>query len=127
MSKTEDKKSAAEFTSWKLDLLDYIHADPRLKPADKCVAFGIAQHVNMKTRDAYVSAETISDETCIGHRHVQRAIKRLKETGWLERRKTQDANIYKFDDKNVSAMIDRLLVLKEAREDRRRKRRAKRW
>ena len=121
MPRVGDAKS---FTSWKLDLLDCIHADPRLKPADKSVAYSIAQHLNAGRRQAFVGAETISDKTCVGVRQVRRAVKRLKETGWLETRKTRTANMYKFSEKNMNMMLDRLVVFKDARNAKRNKSRA---
>jgi hypothetical protein len=106
---------AKTFTSWKLDLQRCLLADPRLKPADKVIAVCILQHVNAKTRQAFVSAETISDETCIGVRHIVRAIRHLKETGWLKTRKTTTANLYEFSDRNANKMLDRLLIQRDAR------------
>jgi hypothetical protein len=121
---TRATDGAKSFTSWKLDLLDCIHADPRLKHADKSVAYSIAQHLNAKTRLAFVGAETISDKTCVGLRDVRRAVKRLKDTGWLETRKTQTANVYQFNNKNVNTMLDRLILQKEARDIKRHKKRS---
>ena len=112
------KSEIKEFTSWKLDLQKYICADPRLKPADKLVAVYILGHLNCETRMTFPAAETISDEVCIGPRHVTRAIARLKATGWLvTQRRFNKSSLYRFSDKNVNAMIDRLLLLKEARRE----------
>ena len=114
----------SEFTSWKLTTLNYLASDPRLRPADKLAAFGIMRHVNWRTRIACVSIETVSDEVCIRRRHVLQAIKRLKDTGWLMTRRTMGASIYGFSDQNINGLIDREIVLKEAREVRREARRA---
>jgi hypothetical protein len=111
------KSSVSEFTSQKLDQQRCIVADPRLKPVDKLVAIYILHRVNVDSRIAFPSAQTISDETCVGRRHVLRALKRLKQAGWLvARRRWQTSSTYRISDKNVNAIIDRLLVLKEARE-----------
>lgn len=111
------------FTSWKLDLQKYILADPRLSPVAKLVAVCILHHLNEKTRKTLkLAAETIADEICAGSlRSVERSIKTLKETGWLNSRKTQTANIYQFSDKNSGQMIDRLVMLKDARDAKRTK------
>ena len=117
---TDDTKN---FTRWKFVLLDCIHADPRLKHAAKSVAYCIAQHLNAKARLAFVGAETISDKTCVGVRDIGRAIRQLKVTGWLKSRKTSTANIYEFSDENVNKMLDRLVILKDARKAKQTKRR----
>ena len=78
-------------------------------------AICVLQHLNAKTREAFVGAETISDKTCIGVREVGRAIRGLKDTDWLEARKTSTANIYKFNEKNMNQMLDRLAMQKDAR------------
>jgi hypothetical protein len=95
--------SISTFTSWKLDLQKYIVADPRLKPADKLVALCILHHLNARYCKAFVSVETICDEVCISRSSVLRAIKRLRQTGWLASRKTMTANIYAFSDRNLNA------------------------
>jgi predicted transcriptional regulator len=111
--------SVANFTSQKLDLQKYLMADSRLKPADKLVAICILHHLNAQYGKAFVSEETIGDEVCISRSSVQRAIRRLKKTGWLASRKTITANIYGFSDRNINSMIDRQLVLREARQQKR--------
>lgn len=113
---TDDTKS---FTSWKLDLQKYLLADPRLKPADKLVAICILHHVNVRTRQAFVGAETISDKTCVCLRDIGRARKRLKETGWLYWFHTRTANTYTFSDKNLNVMRDHAVLQKDARDIRR--------
>jgi hypothetical protein len=113
---TDDTKS---FTSWKLDLQKYLLADPRLKPACKLVAICILHHVNVRTRQAFVSAETISDKTCVCLRDIGRARKQLKETGWLDWFHTRTANTYTFSDKNLNVMRDHEVLQKDARDTRR--------
>ena len=113
------RREIKEFTSWKLDLQKYVAADPRLKPADKLVAVYILGRLNGETQITFPSTDTISDEVCIGQRHVTRAIARLRATGWLvTQRQFNKSSLYRFSDKNVNAMIDRLVVLKEARKGR---------
>jgi len=115
---TKSADDEKKFTSWKLDFQKYVVADPRLKPADKLVAICILHHINCRTGITFPSAETISDEVCIGHRHVTRALRRLKETGWLiAQRRFNNSNLYRVSDKNMNAMLDRLLLLKEARQE----------
>lgn len=110
---------ARVFTSWKLDLQRYLLSDPRLKPADKLVAICILHHVNIEIRTAFVSAETISDETDIGVRHVKRAFGRLRQTGWLETRRTRTANIFGFSERNMNALKGRQATLRQGRQSKR--------
>jgi len=112
------------FTSWKLNLQKYLLADPRLKPTYKLIAICILHHLNIKTLRAFVSAEAISDETHVGVRTVGRGIRRLKDIGWLKSQKTSTANKYEFSDKNVNQMMDRLVILRDARAAKRTKKRA---
>jgi AraC-like DNA-binding protein len=110
------------FTSWKLDLIDLLLADPRHSPTEKNVAICILQHVNQKNLRAWPSIETISDKTCIGWRHVARAIKALQQTGWLRVRRgnRQFANEYRFQEANTNQILDRLTILREGRESQKR-------
>jgi hypothetical protein len=118
-----DRKRVSTFTSWKLDLQKYLLSDPRLKLADKLVAVCILSHLNIDSRKAFVSAETIGDEICLGARHVKRVFGRLKQNGWLETQKTRTANVFSFSDRNMNALIDRQVVLREARQAKRRRKR----
>src|SRR6476646_7742996 len=113
---TDDAKT---FTSWKLDLQKYLLADPRLKPTDKLVAICILHHVNAKTRQAFIGAETISDKTYVCLRAIDRARKRLKATKWLDWFHTKTANTYFFSDKNLNIMRDREVLQREARAEKR--------
>jgi len=102
-------------------------ADPRLNTAAKVVAGYILVHrVYWKTGIAWPSIETISDETGVGPRHVRRAIKALQETGWIQikRGNRQKANEYRFRDANTNKMLDRLAILKDRREEERKRKRA---
>lgn len=114
------------FTSWKLDLQRCLLADPRLNAAAKVVAICILSHVNHESLKTWLSLETISDETCVGSRHVRRAIKPLQETGWIQikRGNRQRANEYRFSEANINKMLDRLTILKDRREVERKRKRA---
>jgi hypothetical protein len=111
------------FTSWKLDLLQCLAADPRIRRMVFEFAFCILQHMNSKTLQAFVSDETVRDKTGICERDAYRARQVLKATGWLDWRRTRTANIYTFSDKNVNTTFDLLELKKEARQDRREKKR----
>lgn len=93
--------SAAEFTGWKLDLLDALFADPRLPSAAKVVAYCILQHMNWKTGECFPTLEAISTKSCLNSRRVRRMIKILRRTGWLvvTRKNRRHANDYDFIEK----------------------------
>jgi hypothetical protein len=108
------------FTSWKLDFLTCLAADPRIKPMVFEVAFCISQHIKASTRLAFVSDQTVREKTNISERDVYRARRRLKETGWLDWRRTSTANVYSFSDANMNGVRDALEIRRQARQDRRR-------
>jgi Helix-turn-helix domain len=114
------------FTSWKLDIQKCLIADPRLSAVAKLVAICILHHVNQESRKTWLSIETISDETCVGWRHVARAIKTLQQTGWIvvRRGNRQRANEYRFSEANMNNMLDRLTILRDRREVARKRKRA---
>jgi hypothetical protein len=82
------RKQLATFTSRKMNWLTALAADIRLKPVDKLIGFVILQHVNRSTLKAWPSQETISNKSGgVSVPQVKRSIKRLCETGWLERQR----------------------------------------
>lgn len=111
-------------TSWKLDLLDAMSIDPRLKSSDFRVAYRLIQHRNAVTGLCNPSQETIADETGLKPRTIREAIKRLENAKWiLVRRPNRSAsNHYAFSVSNVNAMLDRITLMREARADERRER-----
>jgi hypothetical protein len=82
------------FTSHKLNWLDCVASDRRLKPAAFKVAYAIMQHVNSETLVGWLSDETLVDITGISSAEVQRHRKSLKECGWLTWKRTGNANVY---------------------------------
>jgi predicted transcriptional regulator len=102
VDRVELRKSFATFTSRKMDALDALAADIRLKPVDKLIGLVIIQHVNRGTRKALPSIQRIGERAGgISEPTVKRAIKNLCNTGWLRRRRAPKkggagfgANIY---------------------------------
>ncbi len=64
-----------------------LREDCRLKSSDKIVAQVIAEHFNPKFGYAFPSQETIAKKAGLSIATVERSIRRLKQTGWLEVRR----------------------------------------
>lgn len=112
------------FTSHKLNWLDCVANDRRLKHAAFKVAYAIMQHVNSETLVAWLSDDTLVDVTGISRAQVQRHRESLKEAGWLAWERTGNANHYTPFFDQMPAGLDDILAKrakrKELRETRRR-------
>ena len=96
-----------EFTTQKLNWLQCVCFDRRLNDGAFRVASVIAFHLNEASGRAYLSADTIAAMTgSKWPRKVARAIKLLKDTGWLNWERTKDANVYKPNYRNVKATLE---------------------
>jgi hypothetical protein len=125
MSVSKLAAKSTTVTGRKLDWLKCVAFDPRLKsyPYDFKVAFQIAQHVNERTGNAFVSDETIADKTGGGSvRNVWNARHRLRDAGWLTWRRTRTASVYSLNYGRVNGVLDMITVSSEARHEKRRKR-----
>ena len=109
----------AGFTGDKLDWLTALSADPRIDARAFEVGFCIMQHVNKRTRTAFVSTETISEKTGIPVRYVERARATLRKAGWMTWRRTGTANVYSPLDGPMNAILDQQTLLKDQRDERR--------
>lgn len=114
-----DRAKLRSFTGDKLDWLSALSADPRLDARAFQVGFQIAQHVNAQTGVAILSDETISDKTGIPRRWVQRARNALRSAGWIDWKRTKTANVYWTLGGQINQVVDRQIVLKELRQERR--------
>jgi hypothetical protein len=117
---------ARSFTSQKLEWLKCVMSDADVPPRTFEVAFCIVQHVNAGKGYAYVSDETIADETGSCIRDVQRARNTLRDTGWLKWKRTGEANVYTPLYHKMSAALDAILVKRDLRQERREGRRCNR-
>jgi hypothetical protein len=119
--KLEEKEKQRSFTSWKLNLLDAMSIDPRLKPFDFRLAFLMLQYMNGKTGKIFPSQETLAGLLNVSLDSVLRSIKHLKDTGWLTatRPNRQKSNHYAFETRNVNAMLDRRLSIEDAMREQR--------
>jgi hypothetical protein len=116
-------ESARSWTSRKLDWLRAINFDGRVSPLMFKIAFCIIQHANEKTaRTLLLSDETIADEIGTSHRNIYRPRTTLREIGWLNWRRTRNANIYTIEFKNVDRMLDGLTATRDQRNERRKSR-----
>jgi hypothetical protein len=99
-----------------------VSADPRLDARAFEVAFCIAQCVNSQTGIAILSDDTISDKTGIPKRWVARARANLRECKWIDWQRTKTANVYWTRGDPLNAVTDHQIMLKDGREERRKKR-----
>jgi hypothetical protein len=109
------------FTGDKLDWMTALCADSRLGLPDFKVGFCIAQHVNVTTGCAILSDDTISDKTNINRRSVVRSRANLKAHGWIGWKRTMTANIYWTIGDNINAVTDHQILLRDARQERKKK------
>jgi len=105
----ERAQARKTFTSWKLDLLDGIAVDPRLKPFDFQLAYVMLQHMNADTGLLYPSQQVLAVLLDKDPRHVRRAISNLLSAGWLQasRPRRHSSNQYEFQADNVERMRGR--------------------
>jgi hypothetical protein len=122
--KDQDQEKQRSFTSDKLEWMSCLSLDPRISPHAFEVGFQIAQHVSASSGVAVIADDTLSEYTATSRQHVLRSRKRLRETGWLNWRSTQTANVYTLSFSNINAMLDLRISNKDARNERRLKRRA---
>lgn len=110
-------ENARSATSEKLDWLNALRIDPRLRPSDYKVASALISFRNAITGVAYPSYETLADETCLKPETVRTCVKKLSEAGWIkvQRPKRSMPNVYKFSHEHVNAMLDRRTMLRDAR------------
>lgn len=111
------------FTSRKLNWMAALAADTDIGPAAFEVGFCIVQHCNRNTGLAIMSDEAISDETGQSRANVIRARNLLKETEWLEWRRTRTANIYRPRHEKVNRFLDLIVIRRDARRERQARRR----
>lgn len=108
------EENIKSFTSEKLDLLEAMHIDPRLSSTDFKVAFCLVQHVNSKTGQCNPSQRLIQEYCSLKERTVRNSITRLRDAKWLHvYRPGRGSNRYRFDDANVSAMLDRRTSIRD--------------
>jgi hypothetical protein len=121
------KRKPPTFTGKKLDWLACVNFDRRLKqfPIAFKVAYVIANQVDEIKNTAFISDAAIIDKAGgISRSQVVRSRKLLRDTGWLEWRRTYSANVYSLLSEQVSGVWDAITASNEARKERQRKRRS---
>jgi hypothetical protein len=116
---TESNRS---WTSRKLDWQKAINFDRRVSPLMFKIAVCIIQHASENARTLKLSDQTIADEIGVSDRNVYRARVALREVGWLNWRRTRNANIYIVEFGNVDRMLDLFAIAREQRNERRKTR-----
>ena len=108
-----------KFTTTKLDWLKAVRFDRRVTDYATRVAGVIVDHLNTESGRAFLAGDTIAFETgAAWRRKVVRAIKLLRDLGYLEVHRTANANIYTLNHRNVRGA---LAALGRARFEKRRK------
>jgi hypothetical protein len=113
------------FTSRKLNWVGGVLHDRMVPPWAFEVAYCIISHLNAGNGRAFVSDETVADETGISVRTVRRARCLLRVAGWLRWRRTSTANVYEPLFGKINAMLDYILIKREERHERRNHRTAR--
>jgi hypothetical protein len=110
---------ARSFTSWKLDIIDAMMSDRRVKDGDFRIAFRVMQAVNGETRVAIISDLTICDEVPFTDRfRCNETRKRLALLGWwtVDLGHGGKASRYHFSPANINRVLDQRLIDKEERD-----------
>jgi hypothetical protein len=112
-------ESLRSFTSWKLDILNCIAIDPRLKDSDVRLAIILFRFMNAQTGQCNPAEGTLAELMKCTTKTVENCKNRLREHGWLKWKRTQRSSWYAFSDTNVSAMLDYMTSMDDARRERR--------
>ena len=123
-AKRKASENAKSATSEKLDWLDALCLDPRLRTSDFKVAFKLMQFRNAQTGLCNPSYETIADETGLKPETVRVCVKKLSKSGWIAVRRPNYSkpNVYGFLYDHVNPMLDRRIMLRDARAELRKER-----
>lgn len=123
-AKRKAAENAKSATSEKLDWMDALCIDPRVRPSDFKVAFKLMQFRNAQTGICHPSYETIADETGLKPETVRACVKQLSKCGWIavKRPNRSKPNVYRFLHDHVNDMLDRRIMLREARAEQRKER-----
>jgi hypothetical protein len=118
------KTAQQSWTSRKLDFLDCVSFDWLVTPYMFEVAFCIAQHANEKTgRTLKLCDTTIAEKTGGGSsRNVYPARMKLRKLGWIDWKRTQNANIYEIKFDKVERTLDEITRARDQRNERRKNR-----
>lgn len=117
--------SEETFTSRKLNWVRCVMHDPLVPPWAFEIAYCIISHVNASYGRAFVSDETLADESGISVRTVRRARSLLHAAGWLNWKRTSTANVYEPLFEKVNGMLDAILIKRDERQERRKQRRTR--
>jgi hypothetical protein len=114
------KTTGQSWTSRKLDFLNCVAFDWLVTPYMFEIAFCIAQHVNEKTgRTLKLCDATIAEKTGGSPRNVYPARMKLRKLGWIDWKRTQNANIYKIKFDKVERTLDEMTRARDHRNERR--------
>lgn len=105
----KSEQTAAEkrkFTTWKMDILDGIMSDIRLKEGVKIFAFHVMQHVSSTSKKGWPGLDRLCGIMDCSLRTVKRHSKELEESGWIKRsRKDRNSTYnYEFTDTYIEAV-----------------------
>lgn len=117
-SASEDVK---RFTSWKLNILNAMSVDKRVKAGPLRLATRIAEYTNKHTRMARVSMATLADDMNVERSTIRRYQQTLVDLEWLAVKpgRYRLATEYRLQDANVQGVVNVRLDLKILRRERR--------
>lgn len=124
-----DTKKKRTFSGDKFELQKAANADTRVTGNAFKVLCCILDHVNEKTGIAWPSVGTIAVKTRLPVRVVERALRLLREIGWIASERVYDPrshkthNVYRVLTGNMNAIVDEQVALLEASKERREKER----
>jgi hypothetical protein len=116
--KTSAKKS---FTSEKLDWINSLMMDHRLKPIERLGGIAYAQTVNEQTRISKASDQLIADRLGVSRRTVIRLKQKLCDYEWLACRRPENRRLPNETKllsipKNIESIKDQQTALKDQRD-----------
>lgn len=122
----DERKKVKTFTSSKLDIQKAMLSDDRIPDGALRMALRVLHGVNEETGVAILGDETLADEIPRCSRSKCNRVRvLLEDLGWwqVEPGAGNRASVYRFSDKNVNAILDINIVLREQRKERRKQRR----
>jgi len=127
LSKIRSPDDQRSFASWKFDVQKAMMWDERLNATAFRIGAYILSCVNGETMAAYVTDETISllVPGCRSRTTIYTARKVFRETGWMDIQEGRSgrATVYRFNDKNVNAILDVVASKRDWRDVERQKKR----
>ncbi|MEC5322757.1 hypothetical protein [Aurantimonas sp. A3-2-R12] len=114
-----DDSALPSFTSWKLDLLETVNADPQTDPFCLAVLEAYLHFANRKSRTAYLAENDLIVRTSLVPRVLRKAKQRLVKLGYLKLKgkSKKGVVIYAIDNPRRGIIHDHMLIAAEKLKD----------